>query len=212
MAAEAEATDQPDAAGLQPTSLLEPLVAPLREGGRWSVLDLGPARPATLAYFRHTRCRLTVAEALAGLAALGEEVEPEPTLLWYRLRELLPVAPERPWQRVLLWDALDYLPIALLEPFAARLASGLADGAMLHAFLTASGATMPAAPPVYSILDEGRLTRERATGTRPAPRHSPWHLQRHMAGFIVERSILHRDGRQEHLIRFDADTAAPAAP
>lgn len=210
MAVRSESADEPGASPLQSASLLESLVAPLREGGRWSVLDIGPARPATLSFFRHTRCRLTVADALPGLAALGEESDPEPKLVRYRLKELLPVAAERPWQRVLLWDVLDYLPASLLEAFAARLASSLADGAVLHGFLTASGATVPADPPVYSILDDNRLACERAPGIRPAPRHSLWYLQRNMPGFVVDRSVLHRNGRQEHLIRFNSDTVAPA--
>jgi hypothetical protein len=169
----------------------------------WSVLDLGPATPATVAFFASYPCRVGFADGLDRLAAMARQWPMDPTIAWYDLRELLPVDPERPWNLVLLWDLLDYMPGALLERFMERLRPGLAAGARLHGFVTTGPQTVPARPSPYQILARDTLYRwvDPATGRQAPPRYSPWHLQRHMPGVVQESSRQRRDARQEHLLR-----------
>lgn len=179
------------------SGLLEEAMAPLRRGEPCAVLDLGPARPATLAFFGGFPCRLGVADALAALAAADGDRE----AIAERLSGLLPESP-RPWQLVLLWDALDYLEPAGLEALADALGPRLARGALLHAFVSTASAPVPDPPAVYEIRSESELRRRHQGGQRAPSRHTPWHIQRHLGGVSIERSRLHRDGRQEHLLRW----------
>jgi len=171
----------------------------------WSVLDLGPATSATVAFYASSRCRVGFADSLNRLADMAREWPMDPTLARDELREALPIHPERPWRLVLLWDLLDYMPGAMLERFIERLRPGLAAGACLHGFVTTGPQTVPARPPAYEILARDRLCRWVGPGTgRQAPhRYSPWHLQRYMPGVVQESSRQRRDARQEHLLRLD---------
>lgn len=170
----------------------------------WAVLDLGPASPATVAFFNPYPCRVGFADAQASLMDMAHRWPMDPTLAWYELKEAVSVDPQRPWQLVLLWDLLDYLPGELLARLMDRLAPGLADGAYLHGFVTDGPQTVPDTPPIYQILGRDTLYRwvDPSAGRRSPPRYSPWHLQRHMPGTVQEASRQRRDGRQEHLLRF----------
>ena len=186
------------------TGLLTEALAALGPGP-WSVLDMGRAQPTTLGFFRHYRCRVGVADALEELAELGRSGTTDPTLLWYELRDLIPVDSERPWDLVLLWDVLDYLPGPLLEAVTLHLQPGLSAGARLHGFVATSATPVPALPPAYEVLTRERLRRRIVDDGQegvPPQRHTPWHLQRYMPGVALERSRQRRDGRQEHLMRY----------
>lgn len=170
--------------------------------GPWSVLDMGRAQPTTLSFFRHYRCRVGVADALEGLAELGRSGTTDPTLIWYELRELVPVDVARPWNLILLWDLLDYLPGPLLEAVTRHLQSGMTSGTRLHGFVATAATPVPAIPPGYEVLTRERLRRRVRDGTGGVTpqRHTPWHIQRYMPGVSIERSRQRRDGRQEHLM------------
>lgn len=205
--ARARRTDRPSApaAPLSETvsaALLGEATRALARGGPWSVLDLGPASPATLRFFGELRCRLGVADAVAELAGLAATLPAGSPELPARLDPLLPPAAGRPWQVVLLWDLLDYLPTGMLERLGDALAPHLAPAALLHGFVGTAATPVPDPPAVYEIESAEQLRRHHAGGERAPARHTPWHIQRHLAGVAIERSRLHRDGRQEHLLRW----------
>lgn len=184
------------------SGLLAEATAPLARGEPCSVLDLGPARPGNLAFFNGFRCRLGVADALGELAGMAASLAPGDPEVAARLQAILPPIPPRPWQLVLLWDVLDYLPTAMLERLGEALAPAMAPGALLHGFVSTGSAPLPDPPAVYDIESVERLRRHHQGGERAPARHTPWHIQRHLAGVAIERSRLHRDGRQEHLLRW----------
>jgi len=174
-----------------------------REG--WSVLDLGPATTSSVGFYAAYPCRVGFADAFDGLADMARQWPMDPTVVWYDLRQLIPVDPERPWRLVLLWDLLDYVPGGLLEPFMDRLRHGLAPGARLHGFVTTGSQSVPERPPIYQILARDSVDRwiDPGSSHRSPPRYSPWHLQRHMPGLVQESSRQRREARQEHLLRLE---------
>jgi len=183
-------------------ALLGEATGALARGGPWSVLDLGPASPATLQFFGGFRCRLGFADALAELAALAARLPAGSPDLQRRLEPLLPSAAGRPWQVVLLWDLLDYLPTGWLERLGEVLGPLLAPAAVLHGFVATAAAPVPDPPAVYEVESAEQVRRQHAGGECVPARHTPWHIQRHFGGVAIERSMLHRDGRQEHLLRW----------
>lgn len=168
------------------------------------MLDLGPASPATVAFYAPYRCRVRFADAQTGLADMARRWPMESAQAASELRQALSLDAQRPWQLVLLWDLLDYLPGELLTGLIEELAPALADGAYLHGFVTDGPQTVPDCPPIYQILGRDTLYRwvQPSAGRQAPPRYSPWHLQRYMPGVSQEASRQRRDRRQEHLLRF----------
>jgi hypothetical protein len=184
--------------------MLGDFLAPLTANGPWAVLDVGPFSNATMNVFRPLRCRLGVADALEALAAEGQREKPDPTLYRYALREHLPVDPERPWDRVLLWGLLDYLPDAMLAALMERLSPALAAGARLHAMIMSPGRAVPATPLVYALLDLQRadvVGPVESGGTVATARRDMPQRPGALPGLQVEQSRLHVDGRHEVILR-----------
>ncbi len=155
-------------------ALLGEFLGPLTDGGPWGILDLGPFSTTTLSAFAGSRCRLGVADALAPLAAVGTREDAAIADQRAALGEHLLVDPERPWDRVLLWGLLDYLPDAMLGALVEHLRPGLSARARLHALMMSPGRTVPATPLAYELLDhrQAQVTGPTATATIPTARRS----------------------------------------
>ena len=165
---------------------------------RHVVLDLGPARPETVALFGRFRCRLEIAdfaEELDGINGLEEPGE-----LDERLNTLLPPQHEEAADLALCWDLLNYLERPALKALLNVLQERLAPRARLHALIVYANDRMPASPARFAPC-EGGLEHDiyGDPAARPAPRYTPDELGRLASGFAVERAMLLRNGMQEFL-------------
>ncbi|MGD8429416.1 MAG: hypothetical protein PVH31_03340, partial [Ectothiorhodospiraceae bacterium] len=159
--------------------LLASVFERLREGRRWVILDLGPALPGNLGLFHHFRCRLTVADATSELtsAVRSDDAEPDPRALAGHLARVIPDPGREPWDLVLFWDLVNYLPRPVLAALMAHIAGNLRQGSLVHCFVESSRPQMPPEPGVFAIQPEFRLRRiGAAEPTRPSPRYSHWDL------------------------------------
>jgi hypothetical protein len=180
--------------------LFHSLVDRLGDGGRFVLLDLAAARPATVRLLSQFRCRYEVAELADSIDALNAEQDPR------RLRSLAEAAlPERRSEAtdiVLCWDLLNYLSrpalTAVMECIAAR---GRA-GTLVHALVYYAARQMPERPSCFLPLDEQRLEIvPQNVPLRAAPRYSPEDLATCMPRYAVDRARLLRNGMQEFLFR-----------
>jgi len=161
------------------------------------VLDLGPALQTNLEYYATIGNRVRIVpllrnDGLEGLRALDVEAFTD------MLDRLLPKGTAE-FDLVLMWDLLNYLVDEQASLLASHLAGISHPGAKIHVMII-SGATMPAEPSRYEILDGGRLGYRSATDRRnPAPDPPPAKVERWLKPFRVERSFLLRHGVREFI-------------
>jgi hypothetical protein len=180
--------------------LFHSLVDRLGDGGRFVVLDLAAARPATLRLLSQFRCRYEVAELADAIDLLNAEQDPR------RLRTLAEAAlPERrrePTDIVLCWDLINYLNRPALTAVMECIASRGRPGTLVHALVCYSARRMPERPSSFLPIDEQHIEIV-APGKvqRDAPRYSPEDLASCMPRYAVDRARLLRNGMQEFLFR-----------
>lgn len=198
----AAARSLPGAAGPVRAPLFRSLVERMEDGGRWVILDLGPARPESIDLFSRFRCRLEIADLADDLDALAPPEDAGEELLRERMEDALPPRNPEPVDVVLCWDLLNYLQPAALPALSSRLAARGLPGTLVHALVAYRDPLMPALPGGFCPADGGHLVRRNAApDERPAPRYSPEELGKAFREFSIERAILLGNGMQEFLFR-----------
>jgi hypothetical protein len=133
----------------------------LSEDGSHSVLDLGPASPASLAVYARFARHVRFAD-LTGLALSRRGGEPV-----QRLLEAVPPQPDRPYDLIFAWDVFDRLFPEDHRPLVRRLADVSAPDARLH--MVVSGADQGTATHLRcTLLDTDRVLYEPTGVGRPA--------------------------------------------
>jgi len=176
------------------------LINQIPEGNRQVVLDLGPARPETVALFSRFRCRMEIADLAPALPALNLAGEDDP--LPDAVNRCLPAPRQEAVDVVLCWDLLNYLDRPALTALMETLALRCRPGTLVHFLLYYSEPQMPEKPGRMAPLADGQL---QFTATGPglirAPRYSPEDLAHCMQDYTVVRAILLQNGMQEFLYR-----------
>lgn len=194
---QAPATDP----GVVNAPLFRRLLDTLSADQRSVILDLGSARPETLALFGRYRCRLDFADLAEGIDGLVPDPE-DPRALRSRAEALLPPRRHEPVDVVLCWDLPNYLQRPALTTLMDCIAERARPRSLVHLMVVYSGTRMPARPSHYAPLPDGRLASTPATtDQRDAPRYSPEDLGRCLRGYVVEGAVLLRNGMQEFLFR-----------
>lgn len=180
--------------------LFRGLLERMEDDARRVVLDLGPARSATVATFGRFRCRLEIADLGGGIETLNTADGPE--ALQRALQAVLPPRRTEATDVVLCWDLLNYLEPPVLRALMGEVQDRLRPGALVHALIAYSTPRMPARPQHIVPTDDYRLLHMPVSDEdRPARRYSPDELGRLMSGYVVERAMLLKNGMQEFLFR-----------
>lgn len=178
--------------------LFRSLYTRLEAGGRWTVLDLGVARGATVRAFGRYRCRLDIADVAPGLDELNGATDPR--AMRQCAEALLLPRRDEPLDIVLCWDLINYLNQPALTVLMDCIALRCKRGALAHGLVYYSARTMPARPSTFVPVDDEHLAQVVIPpGERPAPRYTPEDLARCMPRYRVERGRLLRNGMQEFL-------------
>lgn len=180
--------------------LFRGLLQRMEDDARRVVLDLGPARAATVATFGRFRCRLEITDLGDAIETLNTAEGPDE--LHAALSALLP--PRRPEKTdvVLCWDLLNYLEPPALKALMGEVQGRLRPGSLVHALIAYSTPRMPALPQHITPCDDYGLKLAPLTSEdRPARRYTPDELGRLMGGYVVERAMLLKNGMQEFLFR-----------
>lgn len=190
------------AAGPVRVPLFRSLIERMEDGGRWVILDLGPARPENIELFGRFRCRLEIADLADDLAALTPPEDAGEEQLREQMEQALPPRNPEPVDIVLCWDLLNYLQPAALPALSSRLAARGLPGTLVHALVAYRDPLMPLQPGGFCPVDSGHLERRNTAGDeRPAPRYSPEDLGNAFREFSIERAVLLGNGMQEFLFR-----------
>lgn len=184
------------------------LIERVRGDGRKVVLDLGPARAATVKLFNRFHCRLDIADLATGLAELNSREDPG--VLRELAEAMLPARGNEATDVVLCWDLLNYLQRPALARVMDCIVARARSGTLVHALIVYSSKRMPTQPGIYMPCDNpgddsgniDRLAILPATGEeRESPQYTPDDLRRCMQGYHIERAVLLGNGMQEFLFR-----------
>jgi hypothetical protein len=186
--------------------LLAEALAGLAKDKRCVVIDLGPIRPTTLAFFSGFACRLDVVDVertvLARIAPPAKDdldrSEPCPRTLRLSTGE--------PANLMLCWTLLNYFSKARIDSLVQPLVKRLTLGGQIHMLIESSAADMPATPDPLAVESDGSLCwPSPAPGARcPSPRHSSECLLACFTGFRLERTLLLGNGYKELLLTREA--------
>lgn len=180
--------------------LFRGLLQRMEDDARRVVLDLGPARSATVATFGRFRCRLEITDLGAAIDTLNSLEDPAE--LRAALRAALPSPRREATDLVLCWDLLNYLEPRVLKALMDEIQSRLQPGSLVHALIAYSTPRMPARPQHITPTPGYGLEIAPFDGVeRPARRYTPDELGRLMGGYVVERAMLLKNGMQEFLFR-----------
>lgn len=184
----------------------------LAEGGvenRRVVLDLGRLAAGTLAVLENTRTCLLVSDAADVIAELSRN-ESSADEAERVLRGSLPGEGREPVDLILAWDLLNYASPAVLEALGRVLVSISRPGAWLHALIHNGAARMPERPGVVAPIGGDEMVyRPRGDNVLPAPRYTPWDLEKHGRSFKVDRSRMLRNRMQEYVLAVHPDASGP---
>lgn len=183
----------PDGPFERPVERATPGVSALLDGisedGSHSVLDLGPAVPANFRLYGRYARRIRFADLLSVRSRRG---------LSTALDEI-PLRPERPYDLIFAWDALDRLFPPERPRLMDRLVEVSAPEARLHAVFRASDA--PTLPELrFVLLDVDRVRCEPAGPPRSAgPELLPTEVEELLAPFRVIRGFTVRGQLREYV-------------
>ncbi len=180
--------------------LLNEIISRLDEERRWVVLDLGPARGATIERLGQLRCRLDIADLPARLPELEKVEDPEQRVSL--LGADFPPARGEPADLVLCWTLINYLDQQTLPLLAKSLANRCRPNASIHALVEYQATHMPVRPRPVTIAAGNQISYPQDMARQiQAPRYSPRELGRLMPGLGIERTMLLGNGMQEFLFR-----------
>lgn len=180
-----------------------------RPGG--SVLELGPALGANIAYFQTLGARVRVVDLERAID--DEEAREAIPAIWERkLPRLLPFFDGEQFDLVLAWDLPNYVGRDRWAAVARRIVERISPAGSLHLFARV-GAEMPARPCLYRIAAPGQVEEEvRTAAVAPAPRLPHAEIEKLHPGLVAPRSHLGKHGVQEYVLEQAAAHNLPPRP
>tara|TARA_Y100001934_G_scaffold270631_1_gene355837 strand:+ start:592 stop:1164 length:573 start_codon:yes stop_codon:yes gene_type:complete len=174
------------------------LLERVQQRSRFTVFDIGPATPQTVAFFSNFKCRLHFAD-LYDDPLLTAQDELEDAELLECFKALLSFA-VGPFDLCLLWDAPNYLNPRALRALSDALRPLIQHQSVAHGYC-AFQETQPFAPKQYGILDAETVSvapRPKAQARMyPTTQNA---LIEAFSFFTVGRGTLMSDGRVELLL------------
>lgn len=168
----------------------------VREDAGLAVLDLGSASGTSLRVYRRFADRVQFADLLSVRARQG----------FNAALDSLPDRPDRPFDLIFTWHALDRLRPRERRRLVERLAELSAPDARLHAVVGGVGATGTGRdeageiPHRFGILDTGRIRYERSGRSEPyRERLLPADVEELLAPFSVARGVTLKSGLREYV-------------
>ena len=183
------------------SSLLFSLLAPKQDGQRLEILDIGPAKNCSIQALSELYCKIYIRDCMSELCAVNTSLIETPQKLNRKFIHELQFYKNNPAKLdvILLWDIINYLDSAILKSFIQYLIAHTDKNAHIHAFIHTSR-LMPEEISQYEILDNEQIRHDNHSPvTRNCPMYFRDSLNKQLAPFKVQRSVLHANGIQEYL-------------
>ncbi len=189
----------------QPSKLFPSLCQHFEPGQRLTVLEIGPAMPATVAFFSQFRCKIHFLDLYSEPAVRRSPQDDEAFDLQSEFRDLLEFPAGTRFDLCLFWDFLNYLEPAALSAFCMALQPWLTADTRAHGFALLN-ADSELKHLQYSVqrADQFNVSvpERLQLPVYPLPQAK---FQKLLTGLAVDRSVLLRDGRLETLFRVKPD-------
>lgn len=180
------------------TPLFKERLSSLGNLRRHIIIDLGPARSGTLAALSGSRCRLDIINLPELLTDHPHESDSK-TIMQSLAQRILLCDGEQA-ELVLCWTLLNYLDLTQLQELIQLLDRRLTPNARIHALIGSSSTLLSKNPPGVCVEDnEHLLIESKEAPSQPSPRYSSGILEKHMQGFIPERTMLLSNGMREYI-------------
>ena len=187
-------------AGLK-SKLLASLFEKGDAGQPFTVLDVGPAVPETVAYFNRYRCKLHFIDLYSERAVNTQKQHTQKALMLKHFKRLLAFKADTQFDVCLFWDFLNYLDGAALEAFGEALRPYIHHGTKAHGFGVLNAKTALADLRYGVRSHEWISTRPRSSRGLTCFPHSQTALKDKLSGFDIDRGTLLSDGRLEILFK-----------
>lgn len=172
------------------------------EPRKYNVLDLGPPRSDTLAFFAKIRCRLHVEDLFQNPDPYSGHAQRNP---WQGevSEQLLSCRGQTSFDLIIGWDYFNYLDISAISRLMTSIRECCQPGTLLF-FLMSTFENVPSQPSRFTLLGENTLRYEPTTlSVSRGPRYTPRDLEKAMPGFRILNLYLLQNGLQEYLFSFD---------
>lgn len=158
------------------------------------VLDLGPARAATVAYLSTYRPRIQIEDLTSAIIDSRERTAaPDPLL------SLTEMTDRRPFDLIFAWDLCNYLSVSGVEALGRYLRSVSSPRTILFGSFW-NTIEMPELPLHMHIGKENTLVYEpRSAVMTVGPRYSKRQILEMIPHLQIARSFLARNGMEEHI-------------
>lgn len=195
-----EESDEPEAGPMERRAPgIAAMFERLEEDGHYSVLDLGSAAGASLEVYRRFARNVRFADLLAVRAEEGF-----PAAL-----DALPSRPDRPFDLIFTWNALDRLRPRERSLLMERLTEISARGARLHIIVLDATASSREIPHRFGLLDIDRIRYESSGRSEPYREPLlPADVEELLAPFKVSRGFTLKSGLREYVAVRDGRTGS----
>lgn len=170
---------------------------------RVDMLDLTPAMPEHLDYFRDYAVRLELPGCGAELLAPRDEEELDNEQIERLIKHLIPSTAnsKKPLDIILLWDLPNYLDKRVLSALIQYLLPRTDRHSLIHTYIH-TRQTMPTRPAEYRLSQENRVLVDiDSDWTARSPMYYQELLHKVFKPFRVERGMLLANGMQEYILR-----------
>lgn len=193
--------DQVDEYDEELTSGLLPMVCQLvREEPGCNLVDLGASSTDNCMHFSRAGARVfmdTSRRNLRSEVVLNRELSPAD------IDEVFAYCPDA-IDVLLVWNILDYLPLAAVEHLLRRISRVMRPGGLLYAMVSQQF-HIPVHPATIDIVEENRLRFRHGPLEKDGPHYAPKQLEQLMPGSRIEKLYLMQNGVQEHLFLFEGE-------
>lgn len=168
------------------------------------IMDLGSANKANLGFFSEYSCKIyieniyeLIIDAIKENEKCDNDQNPDFNSLYF-CKQPTKV------DVILCWELLNYIPIKFLPGFIKSLSRFMKPGGNLHCFI-ATQAFMSTQALEYQIINDKTMQREEFVSEQrmKSPRYNQMALYKLMPDFTVIKSVLHRNGMQEYLFKYN---------
>ena len=188
---------------VQKSLALNVLFHQIKEGHKYTILDLGPPVGENVQFFSQYSCRLYIEDLFETVTSF-DFLSPEDGFSYEKIFSyLLPYQKSCKFDFILAWDVLNYLDREAFRSLMVHLGRFSRNGTLMFSLISASR-HIPETPHRFKIVDdENLLYVSQSSVLRDCPRYESTDLAHMMPGFRVANSFVLRNGYREYLFLYE---------
>ncbi|MEJ2076980.1 MAG: hypothetical protein P8020_12560 [Acidobacteriota bacterium] len=199
----AETAEEAPESSVQKSLALNTLFHQIKEGQKYTILDLGPPVGGNVEFFSQYSCKLYIEDLFETITSF-DFLSPEDGFSYDKVFSyLLPYQKSCRFDFILAWDVLNYLDREAFRSLMIHLGRFSRKGTLMFSLIS-TNRHMPEVPHRFKILDNENLSYvSQSSVLRDCPRYESTELAHMMPGFRVANSFFLRNGYREYLFLYE---------